>query len=150
MSQREAAERLNLTTRQVKNLADAGMPTRSEDGKVRYPFPECFTWYLDYKIASALANRVPDDEHEAKRKLVAAQAKKAELEADELEGLLVRVADVEAEVAGLLEQLRANLLAFPSRHCHALVGCKTRSEVVAKLEPAIHALMRVLAGGEEA
>jgi len=133
----------------VKNLVDSGMPTASKAGKVSYPFPECLRWYLEYKIRAAVSALEPEDADEAKRRLTTAQARKAELEVEQLEGRMVTVEDATREVNEMLDGLRSNLLAFPAKHAHRLVGCKTIAEVTGRLDPAIHELMTVLAGEDE-
>lgn len=126
------------------------MPTRSKSGKVVYPFPECLRWYVDYKVQAAVSALEPEDSEEAKRRLTTAQARKAEIEVELLEGRLVTIEDATREVTAMLDGLRSNLLAFPAKHAHRLVGCKTIAEVTLKLEPAVHELMTVLASDEEA
>lgn len=150
VNQREAAERLNLTTRQVKNLVDAGMPTVSKDGKVWYPFPDCLRWYVDYKVRAAVSALEPENIDEAERRWTTARARKAELEVEQLEGRLVTIEDATREVGAMLDGLRSNLLAFPTKHAHRLVGCKTIAEVTARLEPAVRDLMATLADEEAA
>jgi len=148
VNQRDAAERLNLTTRQVNNLVSQGLPTRSTGGKVTYPFPDCIRWYVEHKVRTALAALEPEDGEEAKRRLTTAQARKAEIEVEALEGRMVLVDDTIREVGAMLDALRSNLLAFPTKHANRLVGCKTIAEVTRKLEPAVAELMTVLADGE--
>jgi len=125
------------------------MPTVSKDGRVWYSFPECLRWYVDYKVRAAVSALEPEDADEAKRRLTTAQARKAELEVEQLEGRMVTIEDATREVNEMLDGLRSNLLAFPAKHAHRLVGCKNIAEVTARLEPAVRDLMTVLAGEDE-
>ena len=59
---------------------------------------------------------------------------------------MVTIEDATREVNEMLDGLRSNLLAFPAKHAHRLVGCKTIAEVTARLEPAVRDLMELLAG----
>ena|ERR1700733_11089810 len=57
VSQQELAELMGLSTRQIRNLTDIGMPRRSVGGKITYPTGACVQWYRDYKRAD---NKPPD------------------------------------------------------------------------------------------
>ena len=144
VNQKELAALLGLTTRQVNNLVERGMPVASADGKRMYDAPACIAWYRDAKVAEAVAAVGPDDLETQKTRKTAAEARLAELELARLEG---RVVDVEAaarEVDALLDRLRAVLLAFVSRNAHLLVGRKSIPEVSGVLEGAVQELMAAL------
>lgn len=149
LNRNETAKRLGLTTRQINNLVDAGMPVRSRSGKRQYPFPDVLQWYIGYKVTRAVADATPKDLDEARARKMEADAKLSEMEVGEREGELVPVEEAFAEWGKVLDGLRASLLAFPAKHAHEMVGCKTIAAVRAKLEPAVHELMAHLAGADE-
>jgi hypothetical protein len=49
ITQRDCANRLGITPRQVRNLVLKGMPTLGKAGwNVLYPWPECRRWYTNF------------------------------------------------------------------------------------------------------
>lgn len=143
-TQQEAADRLNLTTRQVKNLADQGMPTRSKQGKVVYPFPDCFVWYLDYKIGKAVEKAAPNSMAEAEQRQAIAEAQLAELKLERERGKVVTVEEAAGAVEELLGQLRATILTVPNRMASRVVGLKTLAEGTRVLDGLVAELLAVL------
>jgi phage terminase Nu1 subunit (DNA packaging protein) len=80
-----------------------------------------------------------------RQKLVLAQAQLAEIRAAKMRGELVPAADVEAEWANILADVRQQLMAIPSR-----VGAKLAlpREAVAALDAEIRAVLTALAAQE--
>ena len=151
LSQAEASRRLGLSPQSLGQWAvRPGAPVDLVKGKRTYRWPDFPRWRELELARQVRADATPEDSEEAKRRLVTAQARKAEMEVAVLEGQLVPVEDVTREVGATLDGLRSNLLAFTSKHAHELVGAKTIAEVTAKLEPAIHELMAALSGSEVA
>ena len=144
VNQRELAALLGLTTRQVNNLVERGMPVSSADGKRLYDAPACIAWYRDAKVAEAVAEVGPDDFDTQRTRKTAAEARLAELELAKQEGRVVAVEDAAREVDALLDRLRAVLLAFTSRKAHLLVGRKSIPEVSGVLDGAVQELMAAL------
>ena len=150
VTQAEAARRVGITPQAIGLWGTrVGAPCVLEKGKRMYCWPDFPRWREAELARQVRADSTPEDSEEAKRRLTTAQARKAEMEVAVLEGQLVAVEDVVRETGELLDGLRANLLAFTSRHAHELVGCKTIAEVTVRLEPAVHALMAVLSGEGE-
>lgn len=150
ITQNEAARRLGITPQSLGAwAARPGAPCDLEKGKRTYRWPDFPRWREQELGRQIRADATPEDSEEAKRRLTTAQARKAEMEVAVMEGQLVAVDDVARETGELLDGLRSNLLAFTSKHSHELVGCKTIAEVTARLDPAIHDLMAVLAGEGE-
>jgi len=56
VTQKDLATLLALTTRQVNNLVERGMPVESVNRKRRYNAPACIAWYREQKIAEAVAD----------------------------------------------------------------------------------------------
>lgn len=61
LSQEELCTRLRLSERQVRQLTRRGMPrtapTGGRDRFGRYPWPEAFFWYLEFKSQEARTRR---------------------------------------------------------------------------------------------
>ena len=144
VTQKELAALLGLTTRQVTNLVERGMPVASADGKRRYDAPACIAWYRDAKIAEAVADQGPDTLDAQRTRKTAAEARLAELELARLEGQMLTVDDAMREFDATLDRLRAVLLSFVSRKAHLLVGKKSIPEVSTVLDTAVHELMATL------
>lgn len=154
VNQKALAGLLGVSSRHVHNLVKLGMPSESLAGKLSYPLADCIAWWTEYQgglmVEKALAERPLADGTNAKDRLTTALARKAEIEVAGLERRMIPIEESVRETTARLGGLRSNLLAFTSKNAHHLVGCKTIPEVTARLEPAIHDLMTVLAGGEEA
>lgn len=138
---------LDLDARRIQQLARAGVIPKAKRGA--YPIAESVRGYIRFLRSDRSPASITDFDEVRTRKM-AAEAEMVELELGRERGRLVTVEDAAREVTAMLDGLRSNLLAFPAKHAHRLVGCKTIAEVTAKLEPAVHELMTVLASDEEA
>lgn len=143
LSQSQLAKRLCLSTRQVHNLADEGMPSVSDGSKRWYEWESCFSWYVEYKQRQS----APADAEEAKARKLAAEARLAELELAAKEGTMVTVEDAAQAVEAKLEGLRSSLVTLPQRIAPVVLGCKTLAEVTAKLDAAVAEAMTSIAEG---
>jgi phage terminase Nu1 subunit (DNA packaging protein) len=146
LQQKELADRLDVTPRQVHNLVTEGMPTKLEKGKRFYPWPECNVWYIEYKIRAAAPkpdkNRDRMAELELRKEEVAVRS--AELKLAKEEGRLVSIDYLEHQVSTILEGLRGKLLSFAGKHSPHLVGLESPAAARAKLDVAIEEVMQAL------
>ena len=115
LSQKEIAQLLGLTTRQIRNLEAEGMPHRAEGNRKLYPVPGAWRWYHQKELDRAVSEVQPTDYDEARAREMAARAEKAELEVKKMRGELVHVDDLEALYSQPLADLRSQLLALPGR-----------------------------------
>lgn len=134
LSQKELAGRLGLSTRQINNLATEGLPKRSRKGKVEYEWPAASVWYLERKIAEAVAKVTPEDAEDSRARLETARARLVELELAEREKLMVSAAYMEQQVSAIADRLRAALLAIPAKYAPMMVGRQSIPEAQMKLE----------------
>jgi len=74
-------------------------------------------------------------------KLKRARARRATLEADELEGKLHRASDVEALFADNVLAFRSAVLALPSKLAAAAAASKTKAEAASVIEKEIHLML---------
>jgi phage terminase Nu1 subunit (DNA packaging protein) len=145
LTQREAAQELNLSTRQVNRLVDEGLPTQNDRGVVRYAFPACTHWYIQRLRDLAKARHHGDESRqELERRKLEAQARLAEMDVAERERRLLPIDYIEHQLTLCLERLRAKMLNFPGQWAPHLVGCKTAAESQAKLQMAIAEAMQAL------
>lgn len=113
ISQKELAERLSLSTRQVRNLEDKRvLEPISEDGKKRYPWPESSRAYVDFKIHEGLRRAETTAADEWERRHEAADARLAEIKVEKEEGRLIPLethTDVVGETADRLTAVIQNI-----------------------------------------
>lgn len=149
LTKAEAAERLNCTPKSIERWCQEGMPRMGTGRAARYPWPEILLWRdarRERQIRAEYDERDPDelDLETERARLVAAQARLAELELAQAEAKLVTVEYADAREAARLQRLRAKLLAFPSRWAPRLVGLRSIAEAQLALEPAITEAMQSL------
>lgn len=140
--QKELAQILGLTTRQIRNLEAAGMPHRAEGNTKWYPLPDTVIWYTERKVESALTEAQRTDYEEARAREMAARAEKAELEVAKMRGELIHVDDLERLLSAPLAQMRARLLALPGRIASALPMPPV--DALEIIEPIVHEFMAEL------
>lgn len=144
ISQREFAERLGITARQVRNLYDAGLPRTVESGKPAIPWPDALHWYVAWKTERQRS--VGEEEKAAlARRRLELEVRLQEIEVAEREGRVVTIEYLADQVAAMQQRLRAKLLNFAGKYAPAMVGLKTVAEAQARLEPAIAEAMQALA-----
>lgn len=145
LTQKELADRLGLTARQVHNLTEQGMPRVTKAGKAAYPWPEAMRWYIAQKVEAEVRKQQPSDLEAVKLAKLQAETKLAQIEAARAEGEVVPLEVHEAQLGAILDRLRAKMLAIPGKWAPALVGCRTIADALARLEPAVAEAMQTLA-----
>lgn len=124
LTQIDCAERLGISTRQLRALSGSDGPVpRNEDGS--YPWPECQKAYVAFKQQEKLkrtGHKETSEYEQARARKVAAQARLAELEVLQREGELIALSDVEQMVRGPLEQVDAALRNVPARYASELAA----------------------------
>ena len=146
LKQKEAAERLGVTGRQIHNLVNEGMPTELEAGKRLYPFPECSTWYIEYKIQAAApkSDKVRDQLREIELRKALVEVRQLELDLARDESRVVTIDYMEQQYAAMLEGLRGKLLNFSGKNAPQLVNLDTPAKVRTVLDAAIADVMGAL------
>lgn len=125
-TQTELAAILGLSTRQIRNLEAEGMPHEAVDGRKRYPLPGAVHWWADRRTAKALESAESSDLDRERTRLVAAQARRAELELATAMELLMPVEMHEEQVAGVMATLRARVVAVSGSWPMQLEGRRAR------------------------
>lgn len=140
------AKLLNITERRLQQLAKDGIVPKSERG--RYPLVESVRGYVKFlQDRSAGRQAAPIDQHAEKLRLTRAQADKAELEASELAGSLVRVDEVEAQWSAVLGSVRARLLAMPSKVGPRARAAATDQAAAGEIEAEVLEALQELSNG---
>jgi len=149
-TQRQLAALLNLTTQQIRNLEDKGIPHRADGRSKLYPLPDAIVWYVDFKVAEALARRGGNGGEvfeDARSRREQARARMAELQVARQEGELIP-REVVDDVYGkkLLEVLRAGILNMPGRWASQVLGLKKPREAEAALKRIAGELLEEFSG----
>ncbi len=85
------AKIMKLSPRRIQQLVDEGMPRH---GRGKYDAELCLTWYVDFLKESSAGGSENQDYKRALTERLIWQAKRAKLEYQQLEGLLVYAKDV--------------------------------------------------------
>lgn len=149
----DLANLFGLTGQWINQLTRDGVIKRRDTpaGK-RYNVVEsvrAYTQYLRDKAANRADKGVPEDKElekfEAEIKIKKAKADIAELEAQELQGIMHRSEDVAAMTEDLIYTIRGSLMALPGRLAVDVATVTTPAEAAEIIRKEVHALMRELA-----
>ena len=145
-TQREVADHLDLSVKRVSELIRDGI-LPSKPGRSPLNIDVCRVAYISYlrKLGGYHKRSGSGDIAEEKTKLTAAQARKAELEVEELEGNLIPSQLVEDTWIDYVANARAKLLALPSRVAHQVITIDTYSEAEELIKDQVHEALDELA-----
>lgn len=143
LTQKELAEVLPVTARQIRTLTKEGMPTENLGARTLYPLAECVRWYVAYREAIVSGQR--SSKSEAQTRKIEAQARLAELEVEEAEGRLIPLDLHEDRLAAILDRLRSKILAIPGAWPPRLMGAKSVPDMVRRLKPLVQEILQTLA-----
>ena len=130
------ARLLDLTERQIYNLAARGVLPRAERG--RYEIATVVRAYIKYLRERTVEGDAKSGEFLGSRtRLLTARARKAEAEVELLAGTLLARDDVETAWSMIIINIRARFLALPSSVGPALHRAKTLRELVSILKGAV-------------
>lgn len=144
VSQVLLAERLGLGTRQIRNLVDAGMPRVMKGGKAEYPWPGALTWYIEDKVARAIA-RTGDAKASVWSRKAELEIKLAELEVAKAQEQVITIDYAAAQWEQMLFLLRARAVAGPTRWMDEFIGLPDARASRKKLDEFITELLTSLA-----
>ena len=144
LTQKEVASAFGVTTRTIQRWHDEGFPREGSGRNTTYDLTECINWRIDREreeVERILA--AFEDEDASRKKKLAMQARKLELEVGEMEGRLIHVEDLEELHVAPLAELRGQLLSIPGRLGPLLDRYKVQ-EAVAILEAFVGEFMESL------
>ena len=148
----DLANLFGLTGQWINQLTRDGVIKRRDTpaGK-RYNVVEsvrAYTQYLRDKAASRGEKGIPEDKElekfEAEVKLKQAKAQIAELEAQELQGIMHRSEDVAAMPEDLIYPIRDSLLALPGRLAVDVARASSAAEAAEIIKREVYAVMKEL------
>ena len=154
VTQKQLAELLALTTRQVRNLTDDGTFKRRQDPESRallYDATECAAVYYRRMFDKSI-----DPVAASKEGIFQLQTRKLEIEVGVAElalaqqrGELVTLDYMEGQIRGLLEQLRARCLNMPGKYARDLADANDPAAVVDILDRLSSELLQSLSEAGE-
>lgn len=150
----EVAAWYGRTKRTVEGWVSNGMPVVKRGGPKKATIVDSSAVH-EWLISRAVCDALPPEStarkyEEARARKMTADAERSEMERDTMRGELVEVDVAVSMVADRLQTIRARLLNLPTKAAVKLAACRTREEVVERLDLEIQELLRELSGGAEA
>lgn len=148
----DLANLFGLTGQWINQLTRDGVIKRRDTpaGK-RYNVVEsvrAYTQYLRDKAANRADRGIPEDKElekfDAEVRIKRAKAEIAELEAQEVQGIMHRSEDVAAMAEDLIYTVRDSLLALPGRLAVDVAGASTAAEAAEIIKREVYAVMKEL------
>ena len=148
----DLANLFGLTGQWIHQLTRDGVIKRRDtpDGK-RYNVVEsvrAYTQYLRDKAASRADRGIPEDKElekfDAEVRIKTAKAKIAELEAQEVQGIMHRSEDVAAMTEDLIYTVRGSLMALPGRLAVDVTSAQTAAEAADIIRAEVFKVMQEL------
>ena len=138
-TQREVAEHLDLSVKRISELIKDGI-LPSKMGRSPLNIDVCRMAYISYlrKLGGYNKRSGSGDITEEKTKLTAAQARKAELEVEEMESNLIPAQLVEDTWISYIANVRAKLLGLPSRIAHQVITVDKYPEAELIIKEQVH------------
>ena len=145
-TQRELAEHLDLSVKRISELIRDGI-LPSKMGRSPLNIDVCRIAYISYlrKLGGYNKRTGSGDIAEEKTKLTAAQARKAELEVEEMESNLIPAQLVEDTWVSYVSNVRAKLLGLPSRIAHQVITVDKYPEAELIIKEQVHDALNELA-----
>ena len=145
-TQKELADHLDLSPQSVTDLVRKGVFLINK-GRSPVNIDACRIAYINFlrKAARYTKKDGSGDINEEKTKLTAAQARKAELEVEIMEGKLVPIQEVEEFLIERFSNARAKWLGVPSKIAHKVITVDTFAEAEREIKEGIYEGLNELA-----
>jgi terminase small subunit / prophage DNA-packing protein len=145
-TRKELAEHLDLSPQSISDLIGKGIFTIGS-GRSPVNIDVCRIQYINHIRKSARYTRKDGtgDIAEEKTKLTAAQARKAELEVEEMEAKLIPAELVQETWIDYVANARAKLLGLPSRIAHQVITVDKYAEAELIIKEQVHEALNELA-----
>tara|TARA_S200002703_G_scaffold121008_2_gene106841 strand:- start:2286 stop:2810 length:525 start_codon:yes stop_codon:yes gene_type:complete len=145
-TRKELAEHLDLSPQSISDLIAKGIFSIGS-GRSPVNIDVCRIQYINHIRKSARYTRKDGtgDIAEEKAKLTAAQARKAELEVEQLEKTLIPAQLVEETWVDYVSNVRAKLLGLPSRVAHQVITVDKYAEAELIIKEQVHEALNELA-----
>lgn len=137
VNQKELAQCLGVSTRQIRNLKADGLFSGPENGK-GYSLEKCVQEYITYKVnaetgrgASISRERIQAEHEEVKKQI-------SKLKLRKLRGELHEAADVEAFLTDMLVKFKSRLLSLPAKLAMQTAGEDDVNRIIAVITKGIN------------
>ncbi|MGK2934350.1 MAG: hypothetical protein ACSLFE_03795 [Gemmatimonadaceae bacterium] len=145
VSQQELSPILGVTSREIRNLYDRGLPfTIGAKNRREHDVAECVAWYLKFKLEERKDDPGKSATAGLRLRALEIEVHQAEIELAAARKNLVSVEYLETQVARINEAVRSRILNLPGRAGPILVGCKTIAEVQIRMQGLIDELLQSL------
>lgn len=145
VSQQELSPILNVTSREIRNLYERGLPfTIGAKNRREHDVAECVAWYLKFKLEEKKDDPGKSATAGLRLRALEIEVHQAEIALAEARKNLVSVEYLENQVARINEAVRSRILNLPGRAGPILVGCKTIAEVQIRMQGLIDELLTSL------
>ena len=145
LNQSELAALIGVSTKTVQQWDRAGLRDaarlKSSGRNAKYDVPAALRWWRDLEVQKALEPYSSTDLEDERRRLVAAQATRAELDLAREQGELIPVADAKRAWGFVLTRIRARIVAMQGSLPPTLVGMDTPREASAVVSQACRELL---------
>ncbi len=115
LSQKDFAAMLGLTSRQVRNLGDKGMPSQA-DGNRRWYDQEAFAWYVEFKLQEVRSELDVSPREHMEMERLKHQTREAKVRADLAERSAVSVEEDVEFFKEACELIRTAIQQLPPRY----------------------------------
>ncbi|MCW8966703.1 MAG: hypothetical protein OQK82_08485 [Candidatus Pacearchaeota archaeon] len=140
LDQHQLAALMGITTRRLRQIAEESPPPREEGRGALYPCKDAGKWLRAYWSPDGAL----DPQHE-KAALDKVRREIAELERDKRKGTLLDAKEVETVWMRSVGEVRAGMLAVPSRVAPELIALTDEREMEDAVRDAIHEAMEAIA-----
>lgn len=137
VTQKELAECLRISSRQVRNLKTDGLFQEAMDGR-KYDLSKCVAEYIDFKVkaetgrsAKISIEQVKTQHEEVRKQISIMKLRKLRRELHE-------AADVEAFLSDMLTRFKNTLLSLPSKMAMKIAGEKDINKIIRTIEEALY------------
>lgn len=143
----ELAKHFDISIDRVQQYVSLGLPvhTKGKQGKAAlYDLEACEQWVQE-NFRQEESGTLAD----AKLRKLTAEAALAEIELERERGRLVEIDEVARQVTAMLTNVRAKLLALPTKTSGLVLGLQTQREIKEVLDDAVREALDELASAEE-
>ena len=146
VNQRDAAAVLGLTTRQIRNLDEVGLPSRpAKNGRGRlYDLIEVVPWYIRQVRTQNRAEESELDQTKLEKEQL--EVRRRQIEVAKAEGELIGIGDHRSVVGKIADAFRAALLSVPGSWGPRVVGITSPVEGTEAMRTCSEELLRDMAG----
>lgn len=143
VTQKELAECLEISARQVRNLKSDGLFQEAMEGR-KYKLGKCVAEYIEFKVkaetgrsASISKEKVQVEHEDVKRQIAVLKLRKLRRELHE-------ASDVEAFLSDMLTQFKNRLLSLPTKMAMQIAGEKDTNVIIQVLTKGVYEALEEL------